>query len=512
MLLAAVLLKRASTVELDWDVRQKSRFDATDSTGRMLGIFLARGTLVRGGDVLVAEDGGNMELCVVRPDRGVRFSTYAVWWIKASIQDYVMRNWSMVRTGSTSSQKSLFFNLRRMKNRIEAFEDGDLKPEDVTKIARDLGVGSALVRFPSFKGIGRAERPEVPDAPDAPAEAGLEGPEPDVETETPRDAAPATPRRPGETPTRSPAPQQPPPAAPPPAQTPVGKTPPGQVAQPPPFVPVPSGEPREIEDLLPEFSEPIGQEALAHHFEEELSFLGQELRPSKLPPQQRALRLWAFFTAYAEANAKDPSGQSAEGRARFEEALAKNGFAALRDANTGKNGLQLALALLARARRRFEEEQQPRVIQLASEHFAALTHGRYRRVFLPAGGSRELRVSGARGEKGPEQLSRGTREQLYLAFRLAVIQDFGETRGALPLIVDDILVNFDLGRTRGALELFARLAERHQVIAFTCHAWLRELFEQKGAWVVDVASGGASGAASGRSTQPEPPGLRLAQR
>ena len=78
------------------------------------------------------------------PDRGVRFSTYAVWWIKASIQDYVMRNWSMVRTGSTSSQKSLFFNMRRVQARLEreaAAEGRTLDRHDMREmIAIEVGV------------------------------------------------------------------------------------------------------------------------------------------------------------------------------------------------------------------------------------------------------------------------------------------------------------------------------------------------------------------------------------
>lgn len=78
------------------------------------------------------------------PDRGVRFSTYAVWWIKASIQDYVMRNWSMVRTGSTSSQKSLFFNMRRVQARLEreaAAEGRVLDKHDMREmIAVEVGV------------------------------------------------------------------------------------------------------------------------------------------------------------------------------------------------------------------------------------------------------------------------------------------------------------------------------------------------------------------------------------
>ena len=78
------------------------------------------------------------------PDRGVRFSTYASWWIKASIQDYVMRDWSMVRTGSTSSQKALFFNMRRVRAKLEREEgpvrDGEQAAEMREKIAEEVGV------------------------------------------------------------------------------------------------------------------------------------------------------------------------------------------------------------------------------------------------------------------------------------------------------------------------------------------------------------------------------------
>nr|WP_233996760.1 RNA polymerase sigma factor RpoH [Porphyrobacter sp. CACIAM 03H1] len=74
------------------------------------------------------------------PDRGFRLATYAMWWIKASIQEYILRSWSLVKMGTTAAQKKLFFNLRRMKKNLDAYEDSDLRPDDLTKIATDLGV------------------------------------------------------------------------------------------------------------------------------------------------------------------------------------------------------------------------------------------------------------------------------------------------------------------------------------------------------------------------------------
>ncbi|WP_454882756.1 RNA polymerase sigma factor RpoH [Sphingomonas oryzagri] len=74
------------------------------------------------------------------PDRGFRLATYAMWWIRASIQEYILRSWSLVKMGTTAAQKKLFFNLRRMKSKLDAFEEGDLNPEHLAKIAKDLGV------------------------------------------------------------------------------------------------------------------------------------------------------------------------------------------------------------------------------------------------------------------------------------------------------------------------------------------------------------------------------------
>ncbi|HJV41739.1 RNA polymerase sigma factor RpoH, partial [Caulobacter sp.] len=74
------------------------------------------------------------------PDKGFRLATYAMWWIRASIQEYILRSWSLVKMGTTAAQKKLFFNLRKAKSQIAAFQDGDLRPDQVSQIATKLGV------------------------------------------------------------------------------------------------------------------------------------------------------------------------------------------------------------------------------------------------------------------------------------------------------------------------------------------------------------------------------------
>jgi RNA polymerase sigma-32 factor len=79
------------------------------------------------------------------PERGFRFSTYAVWWIKAAIQEYILRSWSLVRMGTTANHRKLFFNLRKAKSRISALDDGDMRPDQVKLIAKRLGVTERAV-------------------------------------------------------------------------------------------------------------------------------------------------------------------------------------------------------------------------------------------------------------------------------------------------------------------------------------------------------------------------------
>ena len=150
--------------------------------------------------------------------------------------------------------------------------------------------------------------------------------------------------------------------------------------------------------------------------------------------------------------------------------------------------LTIAETLLEKTRQKFEQERQPSVIRHAQDFFSGVTGQRYNRLYAPIG-EQTITVTHAGGSsKRPDELSRGTREQLYLALRFGLIREFGEHAERLPVVVDEALVNFDPERARLAAESFAQLAETNQVLVFTCHPATAEMFaDVAGAQVVDIS-------------------------
>ena len=138
--------------------------------------------------------------------------------------------------------------------------------------------------------------------------------------------------------------------------------------------------------------------------------------------------------------------------------------------------LTLARNLLEEARRKFERERQPGVVRHAQKFFAEITEGRYRQVYAPLG-ERTITVTDADGRtKQPSELSRGTREQLFLSLRFGLIRELGQRTEPLPIVVDEVLVNFDHGRALRAAVAFAELSHTNQVLVFTCHPTVVKLF------------------------------------
>ena|SRR5487761_99124 len=143
-------LEREREIATAWRThRDRAALDELVGSHLRLVIKIARGFAGYGLPLadLVAE--GNIGLMQAadkfEPERGARFATYAMWWIRAAIQEYVLRSWSLVKIGTTEAQRKLFFNLRRLKAKLGAFEQGDLPPEVVAAIADDLRVAESAV-------------------------------------------------------------------------------------------------------------------------------------------------------------------------------------------------------------------------------------------------------------------------------------------------------------------------------------------------------------------------------
>lgn len=152
----------------------------------------------------------------------------------------------------------------------------------------------------------------------------------------------------------------------------------------------------------------------------------------------------------------------------------------------------MAAGLLARTKSRYEREKQPEVMRRASEHFARLTGGRYVRIAAPMGEERLLAIRPGGEAVDSARLSRGTAEQMYLALRFALAAEFAR-QTPLPLVMDDIFVNFDGERLQLALRELAALSEQHQVLLFTCHRHVLDALGEAAPSAQRIMLPGASG-------------------
>ena len=168
------------------------------------------------------------------------------------------------------------------------------------------------------------------------------------------------------------------------------------------------------------------------------------------------------------------------------EAKAEEDRQRLQDARTEWLVARIALRALDQAISKYETTRQPEVIRQAQSAFEGMTGGRYSAVLSPLG-STELRVRDRNGDdKSVDELSRGTREQLYLAMRMGLIAQYEQNAEPLPVIMDDILVNFDDERGPLAVKALAEFAEDRQVIVMTCHRNTLELYRQAGATELSI--------------------------
>ena len=136
----------------------------------------------------------------------------------------------------------------------------------------------------------------------------------------------------------------------------------------------------------------------------------------------------------------------------------------------------LALHMIRKATQRYEQERQPEVLRQGQVFLAKMTGGRYKRISPIVGERRFELVRTDSSKLPPEKLSRGTAEQLYLALRFGLVRELSRHREALPIMMDDILVNFDPARAEAACEAIVEMARTHQLIYFTCHPHIQELF------------------------------------